>query len=30
VHEGLTIQRNIFGSAFFVLTGFHEGSPVAV
>ena len=23
VHEGLTIQRNIFGSAFFVLTGFH-------
>jgi heme/copper-type cytochrome/quinol oxidase subunit 3 len=23
VHEGLTIQRNIFGSSFFVLTGFH-------
>ena len=23
VHEGLTIQRNVFGSAFFVLTGFH-------
>jgi heme/copper-type cytochrome/quinol oxidase subunit 3 len=23
VHEGLTIQANVFGSAFFVLTGFH-------
>jgi cytochrome c oxidase subunit 3/cytochrome o ubiquinol oxidase subunit 3 len=23
VSEGLTIQRNVFGSAFFVLTGFH-------
>jgi cytochrome c oxidase subunit III len=23
VSEGLTIQRNIFGSSFFVLTGFH-------
>ncbi len=23
VHEGLTIQRNLFGSSFFVLTGFH-------
>jgi heme/copper-type cytochrome/quinol oxidase subunit 3 len=23
VHEGLTIQRNVFGSSFFVLTGFH-------
>jgi heme/copper-type cytochrome/quinol oxidase subunit 3 len=23
VGEGLTIQRNVFGSAFFVLTGFH-------
>ena len=23
VHEGLTIPRNVFGSAFFVLTGFH-------
>jgi cytochrome c oxidase subunit 3 len=23
VEEGLTIQRNVFGSAFFVLTGFH-------
>jgi heme/copper-type cytochrome/quinol oxidase subunit 3 len=23
VHEGLTIQKNIFGSTFFVLTGFH-------
>jgi cytochrome c oxidase subunit 3 len=29
VHEGLTIQRNIFGSAFFVLTGFH-GAHVSV
>jgi heme/copper-type cytochrome/quinol oxidase subunit 3 len=23
VSEGLTIQRNVFGSSFFVLTGFH-------
>ena len=23
VHEGLTIQTNVFGSTFFVLTGFH-------
>jgi heme/copper-type cytochrome/quinol oxidase subunit 3 len=23
VHEGLTIPRNVFGSSFFVLTGFH-------
>ena len=23
VKEGLTIQRNVFGSSFFVLTGFH-------
>ena len=29
VHEGLTITRNLFGSTFFVLTGFH-GTHVAV
>jgi heme/copper-type cytochrome/quinol oxidase subunit 3 len=29
VREGLTIQRNIFGSSFFVLTGFH-GAHVSV
>ena len=29
VHEGLTLQRNLFGSSFFVLTGFH-GTHVAV
>ncbi len=29
VHEGLTLQRNLFGSTFFVLTGFH-GAHVAV
>ena len=29
VHEGLTIPRNVFGSAFFVLTGFH-GAHVTV
>ena len=29
VHEGLTIQQNIFGSSFFVLTGFH-GAHVTV
>ncbi len=23
VHEGLTLQRNLFGSTFFTLTGFH-------
>ena len=28
VHEGLTIQQNVFGSSFFVLTGFH-GAHVA-
>jgi heme/copper-type cytochrome/quinol oxidase subunit 3 len=25
VHEGLTMQVNLFGSTFFVLTGFHGG-----
>jgi heme/copper-type cytochrome/quinol oxidase subunit 3 len=25
VHEGLTLQSNLFGSTFFVLTGFHGG-----
>jgi cytochrome c oxidase subunit 3 len=29
VHEGLTISKNLFGSSFFVLTGFH-GTHVAV
>lgn len=29
VHEGLTIQANVFGSSFFVLTGFH-GAHVSV
>jgi heme/copper-type cytochrome/quinol oxidase subunit 3 len=29
VHEGLTIRRNLFGSSFFTLTGFH-GTHVAV
>jgi heme/copper-type cytochrome/quinol oxidase subunit 3 len=29
VHEGLTLQQNVFGSSFFVLTGFH-GAHVAV
>ena len=29
VHEGLTIQSNVFGSSFFVLTGFH-GAHVSV
>ncbi|NIR45648.1 MAG: cytochrome oxidase subunit III [Gemmatimonadetes bacterium] len=29
VHEGLTIQTNVFGSAFYVLTGFH-GAHVSV
>lgn len=25
VHEGLTLQRNVFGTTFFTLTGFHGG-----
>jgi cytochrome c oxidase subunit 1 len=29
VHEGLTLSRNLFGSTFFVLTGFH-GAHVAL
>lgn len=29
VHEGMTIQANVFGSSFFVLTGFH-GAHVSV
>ncbi|MBI4538619.1 MAG: cytochrome c oxidase subunit 3 [Gemmatimonadetes bacterium] len=29
VHEGLTIRQNVFGSTFFVLTGFH-GAHVTV
>lgn len=29
VHEGLTLQKNIFGSTFFTLTGFH-GLHVAI
>jgi heme/copper-type cytochrome/quinol oxidase subunit 3 len=29
VHEGLTLQRNLFGASFFVLTGTH-GAHVAV
>jgi heme/copper-type cytochrome/quinol oxidase subunit 3 len=29
VHEGLTLQTNVFGSSFFVLTGFH-GAHVTV
>ncbi len=29
VHEGLTLRTNLFGSSFFVLTGFH-GAHVAV
>jgi heme/copper-type cytochrome/quinol oxidase subunit 3 len=29
VHEGLTIHQNVFGSSFFVLTGFH-GAHVTV
>ena len=29
VHEGLTIRRNLFGSSFFTLTGFH-GAHVTV
>jgi heme/copper-type cytochrome/quinol oxidase subunit 3 len=29
VHEGLTLSRSLFGSSFFVLTGFH-GTHVAL
>jgi heme/copper-type cytochrome/quinol oxidase subunit 3 len=29
VHEGLTMQRNLFGSSFYTLTGFH-GAHVTV
>jgi heme/copper-type cytochrome/quinol oxidase subunit 3 len=29
VHEGLTLKTNLFGSTFFVLTGFH-GAHVTV
>jgi heme/copper-type cytochrome/quinol oxidase subunit 3 len=29
VREGLTLSRNLFGSSFFVLTGFH-GAHVTV
>src|SRR2546422_7493628 len=29
VHEGLTLQTNLFGSTFFVLTGFH-GAHVSI
>src|ERR671935_1138 len=29
VHEGLTIRKNLFGSSFFTLTGFH-GAHVTV
>ena len=29
VHEGLTLQKNLFGATFFILTGFH-GTHVAV
>ena len=25
MHEGLTLRTNLFGSTFFVLTGFHGG-----
>jgi cytochrome c oxidase subunit III len=25
VHEGLTLQRNLFGATFYTLTGFHGG-----
>jgi heme/copper-type cytochrome/quinol oxidase subunit 3 len=28
-HEGLTLQKNLFGSTFFVLTGFH-GAHVTI
>src|SRR5439155_25673205 len=29
VHEGLTIQPNLFGSSFFMLTGFHGAHVTA-
>ena len=29
VHKGLTLQRNLFGASFFVLTGFH-GTHVTI
>ena len=29
VHEGLTIQTNLFGSSFFTLTGFHGAHVTA-
>jgi cytochrome c oxidase subunit 3/cytochrome o ubiquinol oxidase subunit 3 len=29
VHKGLTLQRNMFGASFFVLTGFH-GTHVTI
>ncbi len=29
MHEGLTLRRNLFGSTFFTLTGFH-GAHVTV
>jgi len=29
VHEGFTLQRNLFGSTFFLLTGLH-GTHVAI
>lgn len=29
VHEGLTIRRNLFGSTFFTLTGFHGAHVTA-
>jgi len=28
-HEGLTLQTNLFGSSFFILTGFH-GAHVSI
>jgi cytochrome c oxidase subunit 3/cytochrome o ubiquinol oxidase subunit 3 len=29
VHEGLTIKTNLFGSSFFILTGFHGAHVTA-
>jgi cytochrome c oxidase subunit 3/cytochrome o ubiquinol oxidase subunit 3 len=29
VHEGLTIRTNLFGSSFFILTGFHGAHVTA-
>jgi cytochrome c oxidase subunit 3 len=29
VHEGLTIHTNLFGSSFFILTGFHGAHVTA-